>query len=68
MESQLKAESRSASGLFSKSTFKVPQYQREYSWGIDEVSEFWSDLKLALNDDDGSYFLGLIILTSEEKR
>ena len=68
MESQLKAESRSASSLFSKSTFKVPQYQREYSWGIDEVSEFWSDLKLALNDDDGSYFLGLIILTSEEKR
>ena len=58
-----------AGALISSSTFEVPPYQREYSWGEDEVSEFWDDLQIALNDD--SYFLGLVILTdegNEEKR
>ncbi|WP_429361376.1 DUF262 domain-containing protein [Paraburkholderia sp. MM5496-R1] len=50
----------------SSSSFEIPPYQREYSWLDDEVSEFWSDLKNALDDD--SYFLGLVILTEEGGR
>ena len=51
----------------SGATFEVPPYQREYSWvENEEVSEFWNDLRNALNDD--SYFLGLVILTDEGKR
>ncbi|RYV49339.1 DUF262 domain-containing protein [Pengzhenrongella frigida] len=50
----------------SSSTFEVPPYQREYAWNEEEVGEFWSDLQGAL--DEGSYFLGLIILTEEDER
>ena len=51
----------------SSTTFEVPPYQREYSWvENEEVSEFWHDLRNALNED--SYFLGLVILTDEGKR
>lgn len=64
MHTPLNASATTAGTLISSSTFEVPPYQREYSWGKDEVSEFWEDLKNALNDD--SYFLGLVILTDEE--
>ena len=29
----------------------VPIYQRSYSWGEDEVEEFWHDLRGAFRDD-----------------
>jgi hypothetical protein len=62
----LNASATTAGALISSSTFEIPPYQREYSWSEDEVSEFWDDLRKALNED--SYFLGLVILTEEESR
>ena len=47
----------------SNSRFEIPHYQREYSWLDDEVSDFWMDLRNALEEE--SYFLGLVILTEE---
>jgi Protein of unknown function DUF262 len=55
-----------AGALFSSSTFEVPQFQREYSWQDDEISDFWNDLHNNLEAE--SYFLGLVILTEEEER
>jgi len=52
--------------LLSSSVFEVPQFQREYSWQEDEVSDFWNDLSNGIESD--SYFLGLIILTDEGER
>lgn len=46
--------------------FEIPPFQREYSWGSDEVSDFWSDL--SKNIDSESYFLGLVILTDRKER
>lgn len=66
MQSPLDASASTVGALFSNSTFEVPQYQREYSWQTDEVTEFWNDLRNNLDSD--SYFLGLIILTAEEQR
>jgi len=62
----LNADASSVGALFSNTTFEIPQYQREYSWHDDEVADFWQDLSNSLNDD--SYFLGLVILTNEDKR
>jgi hypothetical protein len=62
----LNASASSAGALLSNTTFEVPQFQREYSWGQDEVSEFWKDLSGSLEAE--SYFLGLIILTDEGSR
>ena len=46
--------------------FEVPQYQREYSWLDEQVQDFWNDLRGSLGAE--SYFLGLVILTDEDKR
>lgn len=44
--------------LLSGRKYKVPVYQRPYSWGIDEIEELWNDLV----DNDSPYFLGIILL------
>jgi hypothetical protein len=62
----LNASASSAGALFSNSAFDVPQFQREYSWGEDEVTDFWNDLSSNLESD--AYFIGLIILTEEKDR
>ncbi|WP_286965328.1 DUF262 domain-containing protein [Methylobacterium sp.] len=66
MSTPLNASASSAGALISNTTFEIPQFQREYSWGEIEVAEFWNDLHNSLDSD--SYFLGLIILTEENAR
>lgn len=46
--------------------FEVPPFQREYSWQEDEVRDFFRDIRGSLDHD--SYFLGLVILTDDDKR
>jgi uncharacterized protein with ParB-like and HNH nuclease domain len=43
--------------------FRVPRYQRPYAWGIDQVSEFWSDLSTSTEP----YFLGSFVFCTEEQ-
>jgi len=31
--------------LFSQRKYRIPRYQRPYAWDLEEVSEFWEDLK-----------------------
>lgn len=66
MTNPLNADASSLGALFSNTTFEIPQYQREYSWQDEEVTDFWQDLCNSLSED--SYFLGLVILTNEEQR
>jgi Uncharacterized conserved protein len=66
MQTPLNASATTAAALLSNYTFEVPQYQREYAWERDEVSEFWNDLRNSITDE--SYFLGLVILTGEGQR
>ncbi|MEP0392062.1 MAG: DUF262 domain-containing protein [Erythrobacter sp.] len=67
MDTPLNASASAAGAVFSNSIFEVPQFQREYSWTAkDEVADFWLDLSGSLGSD--VYFLGLLILTSENDR
>ena len=61
VDTPLNASANSAGAIFSNNQFEVPQYQREYSWGNDEIDDFWNDLKGSIEAE--AYFLGLIILT-----
>lgn len=63
MDTPLNASATSAGALLASNTFVVPPYQREFAWEGDEVKEFWDDLRGGL--EQGSYFLGLVILTTE---
>jgi hypothetical protein len=44
----------------------VPIYQRSYAWTLDEVAEFWSDLKSAFSEGASEYFLGTVVLTKKD--
>jgi hypothetical protein len=44
----------------------VPPYQRPYSWGSEQVQAFWDDLRAALVVSDPEYFMGTIVLSTEE--
>ncbi len=66
MDTPLNASANSAGAIFSNNTFEIPRFQREYSWGDDEVDEFWTDLRGSLDLD--SYFLGLMIFTNPSEK
>lgn len=64
MTSPLQASAEKAGTLISSSCFKIPSFQREYSWKNDKVSDLWEDLSSSVNSEN--YFLGLIILTEKK--
>jgi uncharacterized protein with ParB-like and HNH nuclease domain len=47
----------------STSIFRVPDYQRPYSWGISQLDDFWSDVQ-SLEDED-THFLGSLVLIAD---
>ena len=55
----------SITDLVSTRYFTVPRYQRSYAWTDDEIGDFWNDIAEAAGGP-GSYFLGNIVLTSNE--
>ncbi len=49
--------------LFSRFWFRIPNYQRAYVWGKDEISELIDDVNYASeHNPDGQYFLGSMVL------
>ncbi len=46
-------------------SLSVPIYQRSYSWGEQQISDFWTDLNGALATGQNQYFLGNIVLSEE---
>ena len=58
-----------ASILSQKSAYRVPRFQREYSWTAEEVVELWDDIKSCVEWDDKQkkwinkeYFVGTLVL------
>jgi len=52
--------------------YVVPRFQREYSWGDDEISELWRDLVANIATKSGKlsnqeYFIGSLVLVGEDK-
>lgn len=54
--------------LDSKDPLKTPPFQRSYAWERQEVDDYWTDLKRALDRQGGpvDYFLGLVVLDDKE--
>jgi uncharacterized protein with ParB-like and HNH nuclease domain len=61
---------KSLAEIFNDKYFRIPDYQRGYSWGVEHIADFWRDLKnltkgkyhytgmLTLVDrNDGNYFV-----------
>lgn len=69
----LHAYTKTVYDLFSiNKKYIVPRFQREYSWGEDEVTELWRDLASSILTKDGKlenqeYFIGSLVLVDEDK-
>ena len=50
-------------------SYRVPTFQRDYSWGSDEWDDLWQDL-VALFDEDAedAHYMGYLVLQSEDQR
>lgn len=67
MAISLTAEQRSLSRLFvQREQYIIPDYQRPYSWGLEQCSKLYDDINEAFNADT-DYFIGNIILSVGEK-
>lgn len=53
-------ELQSLSSLFQNRLFRIPDYQRGYAWGLDQLVDFWEDL-MNLHEDRFHY-TGLLSL------
>lgn len=52
--------------LLSDRLLAIPDYQRAYSWGSEEVEDLWNDLEQAITDKVSEYFLGSVVSTKAE--
>ncbi len=68
MGQSITAEEKVLLDLFSKSNrYIIPSYQRPYSWGEEECSILWEDLKFVFeNNRNEKYFLGNIVLAESK--
>jgi uncharacterized protein with ParB-like and HNH nuclease domain len=63
IEAVFKPEAKSVRSIFDGSNYyQVPDYQRPYSWGDDQVEQLWDDLYSAFEENQPNYFLGPVIL------
>jgi len=63
---EIKSEKILVKDIFSNMWFRIPEYQRPYVWGADEIGELLDDLKFALTEKpDFEYFLGSFVFQSK---
>ena len=72
---ELNAVTRSVGDIFSlNKRYLVPRFQREYSWGPEEVDEFWDDITQQVKisrkgvPTNEEYFIGCIVLVGEDSK
>ncbi len=55
--------------IFSEMWFRIPEYQRPYVWGSDQITEILEDTCYAmLENPDSEYFLGSFVFQSNKKK
>lgn len=59
------SELKSLNDLFKNSIFRIPNYQRGYSWGEEQLNDFWEDL---INlPDNNEHYTGMLSLKELDK-
>lgn len=54
---------RSVGSYLQENIYYVPDYQREYSWEVEnEIDDFWVDLENLINEDRIEHFFGQVVI------
>jgi hypothetical protein len=56
---KIDSRDRTVQEILGASYFRIPRFQRPYSWSVDNLEEFWSD---TIVDSSGEYFIGSVIV------
>lgn len=61
---KLKADQKNLSAINEATLggFSVPDFQRNYSWGVVEIRQFWQDVESVLEGQSEDHFLGPIVV------
>lgn len=59
--------------FFTDKKYIIPRYQREYSWGKEQLEDFYSDIVSCIKEKDGNYeiqeyFFGTVILVGNMEK
>lgn len=50
-------------------TYRIPPFQRDYSWGVEEWEDLWRDLADVLADgSSGGHYMGYLVLQSTDDK
>lgn len=60
----IKSSTRTIQNCFSTCLYIVPNFQRPYSWTLDELEDYWTDVVLA----QGDFFFGSTVTWESETR
>lgn len=60
----IKSSTRTIQQCFQTCLYVVPNFQRPYSWGVDELGEYWTDVVLA----QGDFFFGSTVTWESKSR
>lgn len=55
---KIEAQDKEIQELLRGTFFKIPRFQRAYSWETDEVEDFWNDI---VENQDANYFIGSVV-------
>lgn len=61
---KIEANDKEVQDIFSLGYFKIPRFQRPYSWTDEEVTNFWEDV---VQRDYEHYFIGSMVVYQTEK-
>lgn len=63
---EIRSEKILVKDIFSRMWFRIPEYQRPYVWGADEIGELLDDLSFAMTEKpDFEYFLGSFVFQAK---
>jgi hypothetical protein len=60
----IESQTRTIQTCFQQCLYEVPNFQRPYSWSVDQLEDFWDDVVLA----QGDFFFGSTVTWVSEKR
>jgi uncharacterized protein with ParB-like and HNH nuclease domain len=61
---KIEANDKQVQDIFSLGYFKIPRFQRPYSWTEEEVKNFWDDVVI---EEHKQYFIGSMVVYQIEK-
>ena len=63
-----KPDTKNVKSVFGEPTsyFQIPDYQRPYDWGDEEIQQLWDDIYSAFDGQEDFYFLGPMVLVKTE--